>query len=454
MLNKLSGIFQAPNSKFHKIATNIVWLFFDRVLAMGMAFLISVIVARYLGPSQLGILKYVTAFVFLFSPLSTLGMSNVVIRELVQDPLAKNEILGTAFFIRLICGIITASLSILVILVFSSHDSNVQFLVAILSSTFLFNAFGVIDDWFNSQVEAKYVVLSKNITLFTLSALKICLVHYKAPLISFIGSTILEAAIYSIMLIVFYTKSSKNSRIFNWRIKWDKAKYILRESLPLLLNGVAVSIFLMIDQVMLGRMVGSSAVGTYSVAVNLSEMWYMIPVIFSSSFYPSIIQLKSGDFTLYQKRLQQYYDLMTLLAYCVIIFFIPISKFLIPSVYGAAYEPAVAILCIHILACPFRFIEIAQSTWLTSEGLQRFNFYASALGAISNILLNLLLIPQFSGVGAAIATLISYAGASYFFYLIFPQTRQNAFLTTKALFLPFRIFHIAFEKIRTGLTSS
>ena len=447
MFNKLCGVFQTPNSKVRKVATNIVWLFFDRILAMGMAFLISVMVARYLGPAQLGMLKYVTAFVFLFSPISTLGMPNVVIRELVQDPLAKNEILGTAFLMRLICSGVAGCVSLLGILVFSPQDSNIQLLVAILSSAFLFNAFGVIEDWFNSQVEAKYIVLSKNITLFTLSALKIALVQYKAPLILFIGSTVLETLVYSTMLIVFYFKQTRYAGIFSWKLKWDKARYILKESLPLLLNGIAVSIFLMIDQVMLGQMVGSSAVGTYSVAVNLSEMWYMIPVIFSSSFYPSIIQLKNADATLYKKRLQQYYDLMTLLAYCIVVLFIPISKFLIPSVYGVAYEPAVAILCVHILSCPFRFIEIAQSTWLTSEGLQRFNFYASALGAIANILLNLLLIPRFSGIGAAIATLISYAGASYFFYLVFPETRQNTYLTTKAIFLPFRILYIGWKKL-------
>jgi polysaccharide transporter, PST family len=446
MFNKLSGAFHDPSSKFRKIATNIIWLLIDRVLAMGTAFLVSVVVARYLGPDKLGILKYVTAFVFLFSPLSTLGMSNVVIRELVQDPSAKNEILGTAFFLRLICGISTALLTIIAVLFLSPNDAEIRILVAIFSSVFLFNAFGVIDDWFNSQVAAKYIVFSKNIALFSLSAVKIYLVQCKAPLILFISATVLETVVYSMMLFIFYSKNNQSSGILGWKMKWSKAKYLLKESFPLLLNGIVVSIYLMIDQVMLGKMVGNSAVGTYSVAVSLSEMWYMLPVILSSSFYPSIIQLKDGDPVLYQKRLQQYYDLMTLLAYCVIIFFIPISRLLIPAVYGAAYEPSIAILCVHILTCPFNFIGIAQSTWLTSEGLQKFNFYASALGAICNVLLNLLLIPQFSGIGAAIATLISYAGASYVFYMFFPETNRNSLLMTKSLFLPFRAFLMGFKR--------
>lgn len=225
MLNKLANLFHDPNSKFRKVATNIIWLFADRILAIAMAFLVSAIVARYLGPTQLGTLKYVSAFVFLFSPLSSLGMNTVVIRELVQDLFSRNEILGTALFLRLICGVVSASLSIFGILLFSPHDSNIQFLVAILSSTFLFNAFGVVEDWFNSQVEAKYIVLSKNITLFTLSAVKISLVHYKAPLSLFIGSTVLETVIYSTFLLVFYYKSNANFGLSKWKVKWSRARY-------------------------------------------------------------------------------------------------------------------------------------------------------------------------------------------------------------------------------------
>lgn len=445
MLDRLNGII-SNYPKFKKILLSIFWLFLDRVLALGMSFFISILVARYLGPEQLGTLKYITAFVFLFSPLSTFGMNSIVVRELVEDPSAHNEILGTAFFLRLICGIFSSLLTILAIFLLPSDRSDVRVMVALASSIFLFKALTVIEEWFQSRVESKYPVLARNATLFILSVLKIAFVYYQAPLILFILLPVVEAIFYSSILLGFYSQNNYYRRIFAWTIDRAKAIFLLKESFPLLLNGLAVGVFLSIDQVMLGQMAGTSAVGTYAVAVNLSEMWYMIPGIFSASLYPSVIRLKHQDKGLYQQKMQQYYDLMALLAYGVILCFLPFARMLILSLYGSEYIQSVSILYVHILTCPFNFIGIAQSTWLISEGLQKFNFYASLLGAILNIILNAILIPEFAGVGAAIATLISYAGASYFFFLIFPETRANAFLATKSIFFPLRFLQAAWRK--------
>lgn len=447
MIHKINSLFQDPKSNLNKVVSNIIWLFADRLLAIGVAFFISVWVARYLGPSELGILKYVNAFVFLFSPLATLGTEAVVIRELVENPSAKNEIIGTAFFLRVICGCFAALLTILVIFLLPTENQNIRLFVSISSSVFLFKSFSVIDDWFLSQVESKYTVFSKNITLAVLSVLKIGFILSHAPFILFICLPVVEAITYSVFTVVFYSQRSRYSSILNWKFNLDRAKYIFQESLPLLFTGIAVSLYLMADQVMLGQLAGNEAVGVYSVAVSLSEMWYMIPGIFSSSLYPSVIRLKRADKNLYDKRLQQYYDLMALMAYGVIICFLPTAHFIINFLYGSEYSASIQILYIHLWTCLFTFIGIAQSTWLTSEGLQKQNFIATALGAVLNILLNLVLIPRFEGLGAAIATLISYAGASYFFYLFFPETRENTLLMTKALLLPFRLLQYGLKML-------
>lgn len=446
MIHKINSLFQDPRSNLHKVLSNIVWLFADRIFAIGVAFFISVWVARYLGPSELGILKYVNAFVFLFSPLATLGTEAVVIRELVENPSEKNEIIGTAFFLRVICGCSAALLAILVVFLIPSENQNIRLFVSISSSVFLFKSFAIIDDWFQSQVESKYTVFSKNITLAVLSTLKIGLILYRAPFILFICLPVVEAIVYSVLLVVFYSQRSRRSPL-SWKFHLDRAKYIFQESLPLLFTGIAVSLYLMADQVMLGQLAGNKAVGVYSVAVSLSEMWYMIPGIFSSSLYPSVIRLKKADKSLYDKRLQQYYDLMALMAYGVIICVLPTAHFIINLLYGSEYAASIQILYVHLWTCLFTFIGIAQSTWLTSEGLQKQNFIATALGAVLNILLNLVLIPRFEGLGAAIATLISYAGASYFFYLFFPETRENTLLMTKALLLPFRLLQYGLKML-------
>jgi polysaccharide transporter, PST family len=448
MIDKILPLLQNTHPNVRKVIVNIYWLFLDKILSIGVAFFISVWVARYLGPTNLGTLKYINAFVLMFSPLASLGMENVVIRELVEKPGAKNEIMGTAFCLRVVCGSLTSLLVILVTFLTPVADPNIRLLVAISSSVFLFKVFSVIDEWFQSQVESKYPVFSRNIVLAILSIVKIGLVYYQAPLILFICLPVVEAILYSLLIVTFYSQRNQLYSILNWRFDLNRAKYIFQESLPLLFTGIAVTLYLMVDRVMLGQMVGNKAVGIYSIASELSEMWYMIPGIFSSSLYPAVIKLKQADKPLYDKRLQQYYDLMALMAYGVIICVLPIAHLAIVSLYGAKYEASVPILYVHLWTCLFTFIGIAQSTWLTSEGLQKQNFIATCSGAVLNILLNLVLIPRLEGMGAAIATLISYAVASYFCYLFFAKTRANAWLMTKSLFLPLRLVMAGFNKLK------
>jgi polysaccharide transporter, PST family len=447
MINKILPLIQNTKPNIRKVLINIYWLFLDKILSIGIAFFLSVWVARYLGPSELGTLKYVNAFVFLFSPLATLGIDSIVVRELVEHPKTKYEIMGTAFFLRIICGCLTTLLIILSVSLFPPENPSVSGFISLSASIFLFKTFNVIDDWFQSQVESKYQVFSRNIILVILSIAKIIFIHYKAPLVLFIWLPVIEAALYSLLIVCFYAYRNEYRSILRWRVNLDRARYILRESLPLLFTGIAVSLYLMADQVMLGRMASEQAVGIYSVAAGLSEMWYMIPGIFSSSLYPAVIQLKQADRQLYDKRLQQYYDLMALMAYGVIFCVLPLASIVINSLYGAEYTASVPILYVHVWTCLFTFIGIAQSTWLTSEGLQKQNFIATALGAVMNILLNFWLIPKYEGMGAAIATLISYAAASYFFYLFFPATRANAMLMTNSLLLPLRGLKYGFDRL-------
>lgn len=437
MLNKLAVKSQRLSPGLRKIISNTGWLFADRILRLGVGLFVSVWVARYLGPEQYGLYNYTTAFVSLFLPLSTLGINNIVIRDLVKNSSEKNEILGTAFILQTIFGITSASLTILVSSFLPSVNTYTNLLIAIASFTLVLQSFTTIDCWFQSKVESLYVVLSRNLAFLATTGLKIVLLTCQAPLIMFICLIALESILYSLALAFYYQRNKQH--IKDWKFKLDKATYLLKESWPLLLTGIAVSLYLKIDQVMLGQLADTKDVGVYAVAASWSEIWYMVPGVLSTSLYPAIIRSKDLDKDTYQKRLQRLYDLMALIAYCVVLSVLPFSETLILLVYGNEYRLAAPILSIYLWTCVFAFQGIAQSRWIVTEGLQKLNFYSTLSGAVLNIILNLILIPYFKGIGAAIATLVSYAVASYFSFLVFPQTRENAQLMTKALFIPFRI---------------
>ncbi|NER78512.1 MAG: flippase [Leptolyngbya sp. SIO1D8] len=425
------------NAEFAQILRNTGWLFAGKVLRMFISLFIGTWIARYLRPEGFGQLQYALVFVSFFDPLSTVRMSQVVTRDLVQKPENSRLILGTAFVLQWAGGILAAALCVLGILWFAPGQPLIQLLVGITALKFLFNSLQPIESWFESRVASKYVVFAEHGVFFLIVLLKCGLVMGQATVVAFAIALAIESILYAFALVYFYTRQHQS--IWAWRTNLPSLQYLLQESWPLVLSSTAVVIYLNIDQIMLGNMVDKHAVGIYASAATLSEATAFLPVILGSSLFPRIIKSRQLARPVYQRRLQQYYDLNTLVAYSLIAVLIPTSGFLMTHLYGAEYKAGIPIFAVHILGSLFTYLGIAQSKWIVTEGLQRYNFYARLTGLISNILLNLVLIPLYGGVGAAIATLISYAMGGYLFFWCLPATRTNAYLMTKAILLPVRL---------------
>jgi len=268
-------------------------------------------------------------------------------------------------------------------------------------------------NWFESQLLSKYVVWARNIALLIISVIKISLILLNASVIAFAIAILVEILLIGIGLAFFYQLCGE--RIFRWRVNIQQAKYLLKDSWPLIISGLAVAVYMKIDQIMLGKMVGSEALGIYSAAVKVSELWYFIPLALASSFFPSIIrsrEYKSKE--VYNKRIQAFFDLMAGSAYLIVIPLVLIAPKLINTLFGPEYAEAGKILQVHIWAYLFVSLEVARRQWLMVENMTKFTMFATILGAVVNIGLNLLLIPKYEGLGSAWATLISYAIAGFF----------------------------------------
>ena len=192
-------------------------------------------------------------------------------------------------------------------------------------------------------------------------------------------------------------------------------------------------IYMRIDQIMIKEMLGERDVGLFSAAVRLSEVWYFIPVIISTSLFPSIVNAKKISDKLYDTRLRRLYTFMIWLAIMIALPMTFLSNWLVTLLYGEAYREAGQILMIHIWAGVFVFMGVASSKWFISEGLQRHLTINTVAGAIMNILLNIFLIPKYGIYGAARATVMSQALASYFMNILFKRTRLNFFRLTRSV---------------------
>ncbi|MEB3360332.1 MAG: flippase [Synechococcales bacterium] len=437
MLSKFARISQQRlTPETLKIISNTGWLFFSRVFRILVSLVVNTWTARYLGPQQFGVLQYGLAFSSFFMPLSTAQMSPILTRDLVRHPDEAPQILGTGFVLQLIGGIAAGVMSIGTFWLLTPEPSTVHLLVAVIALKFIANSFQPIESWFEAKVASKFVVFANNIAFVVATLLEIFFIVVEASVVAFAAVLVLETAMMAAGLVVFYQRDRQ--QVLQWRTDLTRLRELFNASLPLLLASTANMLYFNIDRVMLGRMVENSAVGIYSSAATLSGSWYFLPVILASSLYPRIIRARETPAT-YHRHLQTFYDLVSALAYGLILLFSPLAGVVILLLYGEHYLAASPILTVHLWSSLFLFLGIAQSKWIVVEGLQRFDFVARVTGLICNIGLNLVLIPQYGGMGAAIATLISYAVGGYLVFLVFPQTRANALLMTKALGLPLRL---------------
>ena len=408
------------------------WLLAEKILRMGAGLLVGVWIARYLGPAQFGLWNYATAFAAIFGAFASLGLDGIVIRELVKHPERQNQILGSAFILKLVGGVATLLISGLAIFLLRSGDPLTIGLVGISAAGFIFQSVNVIDFNFQAKVQSRNTVMATTAAFVLMTGVKVFLILTSAPLIAFAWAGLAEMALTALFLMAAYQLNHLDIR--EWRCERQVMHALLKESWPLILAGLAVMLYMRIDILMLQEMVGDREVGIYAAATRLSEIWYFLPAVIISSVSPSIIKSHADDAVLYFRKLRNLYLLMVCLAIGVALPASILSNLLVNILYGDEFKDAAIVLAIHLWASIAVFLGMASSQHLLAENLQKISFYRTLIGLASNICLNFLLIPKMGAKGAAIATVISYFVAT-FSLIFFRQTRSHFihFLVTRSV---------------------
>lgn len=406
MLNKITAATGKLSPDLRKIISNTGWLLADKFLQMGLALFVGVWVARYLGPEQFGIYNYALSLVGMFTPLVSMGLTSIVVRDIAGDPSRKDETLGTTFVLSLIGGVLTLLLSVTSISLLDPNNNVTRWLVGIIAVGTIFQAFDTIDYWFQSQIQSRYIVLCRQSIYVLICLVRVGLIQMHAPLLAFAWARLAELVLSGIGMAIIYRV--RVSRLTSWQVSFQRAKGLLREGFPLILAGFAIYAYSKIDQIMLGSLLeNKSQLGFYSVAVKIAELFDFLPMIITSSVFPKLSQLK-GQGKDYMSKMQAYFDIMLLLWLIIVVPISIFSSFIVTLLYGEFYAPSAHILSIYIWGQFSSNIGVARSSYLTIENKLHYLLYLSIAGALLNIILNIFLIPRYEALGATIATLITY----------------------------------------------
>ncbi len=411
--------------------SNIGWLGSDRIVRMFGAVLIGTLVARYLGPNQFGLLNYGLAIFGLFNIISNLGIDSLVVRDVALDSAGEPRILGTAFVLKALASVVTTVGAIVAARILDPHNRVLIIIVALLSTASISQALDVIDFFFQAHTRSRHTVVPRTGAFVAGSLARLVAVFMHASLLTFAWIAALEVLVAEFGLVITYFRYRRIFPRWNWSL--TQAKGFMAEGWPLLLSSVMSMVYMRTDQVLLGRLSSMSVVGNYSAAIRFSEIWYAIPVIVTTSVMPRILKTRDVNPQRYYARLQTFYETMILVSVVVTIGTLILGPTMIRLLYGSQYTSAASILSVHIWTGIFVSVGCVGSQQYVHERITSSTLSRTAIGAVVNVILNLLWIPRWGGIGSAMATLVAQSLASYFADGLSKRTRHIFWMKTRAL---------------------
>lgn len=408
------------NKTLIKFVNNTGWILFKEVYAMLVSLIVGSLSARYLGPSNYGIISYGSSLISFFLIVTQLGMSNVIILEIVRKPQHISSYLGSAVYMRFVVSVISVCL-IQGIIVCLEPDNILLHRVTFLQSvSLIFQTSDVLFCWFHAKMEMKYVTLAGITALTVTSVWRVVLLAKKASIEWFALSLSISALISCIMICVFFFARAKVRLKFNFSV----AVSILANSYHFIINSVALTFYTQIDKIMIGKALDETVLGYYTAASAISVMWEVIPNAILNSARPLFVQKYDID----KKEFVRRYQLVILGISVIGIFvgfgFTIFAKLFVWILYGSDYYAAVPALKILAWATVCSTIGSARTTWMVLNNKSKYMEYFTLIGAAINITLNLIFIYFWGYIGAALATLITSLFTGIILPFLFRETRE------------------------------
>jgi len=418
------------------IYKNIAWLLVDKVIRLFGGLVIVVWVARYLGPKNYGILHYAVAYTAFFALFVNFGFATIIVRQVVKYPDKTNIYLGTAFCLKSIGAAISITLIAISLAIYQS-DHIVKIAILLVAVGFIFQSFDVIDFYYQSLTFSKYVVFARNLSFILTSLFKIYLIKNEYSVIYFALALSMDMLLSAIFMIIVFNNSG--NKISHWRFDKKIAKTLLKDSWPLAVTIFLVSIHIRIDQVMINAMLGLEQLGIFSIAVKISEYWFFIPAILVQTLMPYFVKLRRVNYFMYENRLMQLYSIMfwmgTIVGFLTVLF----GESIISILFGMEYKDAYQALIYNIWKGIFISQALARNIWIISENVQHYRLVVNLLAVLTNIMLNLYLIPHMGIRGAALSSLISIGVSTWFYTLFVKPLRRSTYAMIKSI-LPVYLF--------------
>lgn len=421
-----------------KVIKNAAWIIGCKIIQALLGLVITMLSARYLGPSGYGLINYAASIVAFFVPVMQLGLNATLVQEIIEMPETEGETLGTALTLSFVSSV-ACIIGTIAFSAIANQGEIVTIIVCALYSTLLiFQSIEMIQFWFQAKLLSKYTSIVMLVSYAVVSFYKVLLLINGSHLYWFAVSQALDFGIIAISLVIIYGKLGTQKLSFSFA----RAKQMINRSKHYILSGLMVTVFAQTDKIMLKMMLDEVAVGYYSAAVTCAAMTTFVFVAIIDSARPSILEGMKESNKAFETRLKMLYSIVIFLALLQSLVITILAPIIVKILYGASYTPAVAVLQILIWYTTFSYIGSVKDIWILANEKQRLLWIINLSGAIANVVLNACLIPMLGIKGAAIASLATQIFTNVIMGFILKPIRENNLIMIKSLNPKYLIFSI------------
>lgn len=413
----------------HKVIKNASWIVACRIVQSVLALIISMLTARYLGPSNYGLISYASSVVAFVVPLMQLGLSNILVQETIQHPGEEGTIFGTSMVMSLCSAVVCMIGVVSFAFVANANQTHVVAVCALYSLVLIFQAVEMLQYWFQAKLLSKYASIVSLCAYAVVSAYKFFLLLRGKSVYWFAVSNALDVMLISIGLYVIYRRLGGQKL----RFSMETARRMFARSKYYIVSSLMVTVFAQTDKIMLTLMINETATGYYSAAVACAGMTGFVIVAIIDSARPAILEAKKVSQSAYEKSITVLYSAIIYLALAQSLVMTIFARPLITILYGAEYLPASNVLQVLVWYTTFSYLGGAKDIWILAEEKQKYLIVLNLAGAVSNVILNFILIPMLGATGAAIASLITQFFTNIAMMFVIKALRRNGVLMGHAV---------------------
>lgn len=413
----------------NKVFKNAGWIIGCKIVQSLINLVIGLITARYLGPSNYGVITYVASVIAFALPIMQLGLKHTLVKEFVQAPDQEGKILGTSLVINIISSIFCMIGSVAFVMFVNAGEKETILVCILYSFTLLFNATEMTQYWFQAKLLSKYPSIAALIAYVVVAIYKIYLLVTQKSVIWFAFSNVIDYFLISLMLMIIYKKVG-GQRL---SVDLNLVKELLSRSKYYIIPSLMVIIYQHTDRIMVKLMIGEDETGYYSAALTCIGITSFVFTAIIDSARPVILEAKQQSQDQYEKRVIQLYSIITCMSLAQSVGMTLLAKPLVYVLYGSEYSNAASILAVSVWYITFGHYGSVRNIWILAEGKQKYLTGINVLGALANVILNFCLIPVWGAIGAAVASVVTQFFTNVIIGFIFKPIRPNNTLMLKSL---------------------